>query len=305
MAEMPAVLERVAAAVGQQVVGWERPECGLSAAERWVTRLADGSSIFVKAATDPDTADWLANERSALGVAGEQFGPKVIDWLDDARYPILITEDLSSCYWPAGTGSVHWRDGDLAAVLDTLGRLQLRPGNDLRTLSDPPSSWEQLLTSGALAGAGWCTPGWTAAYGSELITADRAPLQTDRLALVHDDVRSDNLCIDFDGQVRFVDWSQAGAGHPLHDLVTFLPAAHLEGGPVPSAVLTEPVGLITRLAGASITRALNDHSGPDWLQVVLRQLATIWLRWVCEVLKLPLPDGDSFGEGRSTQSFGN
>src|SRR5690348_12886158 len=80
--DRPEVLDRVATALGQPVLHWERPECGLSAAERWITGLADGTSVFVKSATDAETTDWLTNERNALLVAGDRFGPAVIDWLD-------------------------------------------------------------------------------------------------------------------------------------------------------------------------------------------------------------------------------
>lgn len=43
MAKQPYVLDRVAAELGQAVTSWQRPECGLSPAERWVVGLADGS----------------------------------------------------------------------------------------------------------------------------------------------------------------------------------------------------------------------------------------------------------------------
>ncbi|MBO0810487.1 MAG: phosphotransferase [Microlunatus sp.] len=291
MTGRPAVLDRVAAAVGRDVIGWERPECGLSAAERWVTRLAGGSSVFVKAATDPDTASWLATERRALEVAGTELGPAVIDWLDDGEFPILITEDLSGSYWPAGTGSVSWRDGDMAAVFDGLARLRDRPGDDLARLPEPPSRWEDLLAGGSLVRAGWCSRNWTDRNGPAVITADRRALSGDGLVLVHGDVRSDNLCIGIDGRARFVDWSQAGAGDRFRDLALLLPTLRLEGGPPPSDVLTEPAGLITRLAGATIARAFGDRRGPDWLQEVLRQLALINLVWVCDVLDLARPDG--------------
>lgn len=67
--------------------------------------------------------------------------------------------------------------------------------------------------------------------------------------LVHGDVRSDNVCnLSNAGEreVRLVDWSHAGAGHELHDLVQLLPTLHLEGGPPPWQVCTEPAPLIAR-----------------------------------------------------------
>lgn len=298
MTERPQLLGRVVETLGRDVVSWQRPECGLSAAERWVTQLADGSSVFVKAATDSETAGWLRNEHAALAAAGSRFGPSVIAWLDE-QLPILITEDLSDAYWPAGTGTVHWRDSeddsrsDMDAVLAALERLRSQSRAGLRRIPDPPARWTEVLAGDGLVGCGWCTPSWAEAYGSVLIMADELPDAADD-ALVHGDVRSDNLCIGPDDQVRFVDWSHAGSGNPFHDLVSLLPTLRLEGGPKPSQVLAEPTGLIVRQAGNSVARTFGDHSGPDWLRVVLRQLAAINLAWACEILDLALPDGESF-----------
>jgi hypothetical protein len=293
--ERPEVLERVATALGQPVVRWERPECGLSAAERWITGLADGSSVFVKAATDPETTGWLANERDALLVAGDRFGPAVVGWLDDQPAPILITEDLCNGYWPAGTGSTHWRAGDIDAVLSDLDLLRTMPAGDLDQVPEPSRHWENLLADGRLSRAGLCTSKWIAANGPALVAADDLELPADQMILVHGDVRSDNLCVLPNGQVRFVDWSQAGAGHPLSDLVMLLPTLRLEGGPEPATVITEPAELITRAAGSTLARATGELNGPEWLRQVMIQLAAISFRWACDALQLAPPDGSRFG----------
>ena len=109
--------------------------------------------------------------------------------------------------------------------------------------------------------------------------------------LVHGDVRSDNVCILGDAderEARLVDWSHAGAGHELHDLMQLLPTLHLEGGPRPWAVRTEPVSLIARLAGPSLRRACMSKQ-PDWLRRVFIDLARINLMWLAAALELPQP----------------
>src|SRR5262249_39389822 len=59
----------------------------------------------------------LADQRASPARAiGGRFGPEVITWLSDDRHPVLITQDLSSAYWPAATGTTHWRAGDIDAV---------------------------------------------------------------------------------------------------------------------------------------------------------------------------------------------
>ncbi|WP_168207638.1 phosphotransferase [Microlunatus elymi] len=284
--QTPTVLVRVAAQLRKSVAGWERPECGLSAAERWVARFSDGSSVFVKAATDELTAGWLRNESDALQTAGTRFGPEVVGWLSDDEFPVLITQDLSDGYWPAGTGTVQWRQGDMDIVLHDLGQLSSLAGVELSPIPEVAPHWEGLLAGDALIGAGLCSPRWIATYGADLISSELPAGPTVQRALVHGDVRSDNLCILPSAQARFVDWSQAGAGHPLQDLITLLPTLRLEGGPRPSTLLAEPSGLIVRHAGAAIARALSDRNGPSWLRQVLFELATINLQWVCDVLGL-------------------
>ncbi|MCO5216569.1 MAG: aminoglycoside phosphotransferase family protein [Thermomicrobiales bacterium] len=286
----PSVLLTLGTALGKRPVNWQRPECGLSATERWVVQFDDGTSVFVKAATDPATTDWLVNERHALELVGSRFGPDIIAWLED-DFPILITEDLSAGYWPAGTGETRWRDGDMAAVMDTLAQLRIVPGDDrLNRLPEPPLVWNDLLLNPVLADSGLCSSQWLARYGADILAAEQSPLGS-ATSLVHGDVRSDNLCLYPNGQVRFVDWSHAGIGHPYHDLVALLPTLRLEGGPRPSTILSDQVCLIVRSAGANITRALSDDCGPDWLRAVLLRLAAINLEWVSDILELAPPTG--------------
>jgi len=78
----------------------------------------DGTSAFVKGATDPETAAWLTSELRMLEQVGGRFGPEIIAWLSDDQHPVLVTDDLSSAYWPAAGGTtVQWRAGDIDAVL--------------------------------------------------------------------------------------------------------------------------------------------------------------------------------------------
>jgi hypothetical protein len=56
-------------------------------------------------------------------------------------------------------------------------------------------------------------------------------------------------------------------------------------------VLSEPFGLITRLAGCGVARAVCQPDGPEWLRTVLLQLAKINLEWVSSILGVEPPDG--------------
>ena len=56
-------------------------------------------------------------------------------------------------------------------------------------------------------------------------------------ALLHMDVRSDNLCIRGDRAV-LVDWNHACVGNPLLDSVAWAPSLRTEGGPEPWALVS-------------------------------------------------------------------
>jgi aminoglycoside phosphotransferase len=55
-------------------------------------------------------------------------------------------------------------------------------------------------------------------------------------ALLHGDVRSDNLLVT-SSAIVFVDWPHACVGAPVLDLVTWAPSVALEGGPAPEGLL--------------------------------------------------------------------
>lgn len=64
LAARPRILDRVAAVLGRDVVGWQRPECGLVRGRALAGPLDDGSCVLVKAATDAETAGWVAKRVS-------------------------------------------------------------------------------------------------------------------------------------------------------------------------------------------------------------------------------------------------
>lgn len=305
-AAMPATAETAALLLGKTAVGWRAPEFGLSEAHRLVVTFSDGSAAFVKAATTDETAGWLRNEHRILErLRGAGLGPEVLAWQDDgAAQPLLVTEDLSDAYWPAagienpgGGTSTLWRPGDIDVLRRMLDRLRdvPLPPETRRTSSWPGPQWPRIIEmADQLVEVGVVGPGWLEAHAEALTTADA---EADGLevggCLVHGDVRSDNVGILSSGgdpEARLVDWSHAGAGHERHDLVQLLPTLHLEGGPPPWQVCTEPASLIARLAGPSLQRACVSDQ-PDWLRRVFIALASINLTWLAAALGLPAPRG--------------
>src|SRR3954451_21046991 len=106
--------ERVEAIVGQQVVGLEEiPGAGgYTPALRRIATLADGTTVFVKAAVNELTAGWLQAEQRAYTALGDaSFLPRLVGGDDE----VLVLEDLRGAHWPP-----PWRDGDLDLALATL-----------------------------------------------------------------------------------------------------------------------------------------------------------------------------------------
>jgi aminoglycoside phosphotransferase (APT) family kinase protein len=105
-------------------------------------------------------------------------------------------------------------------------------------------------------------------------------------ALVHGDVRSDNVCFVGDRTV-LVDWAGARRGHPQHDLATALSTLPLEGGPDPFDVLPDGGSWAAYHAGLCARRAYRETTAPEWLRKVLARIAAICLGWAARSRDLP------------------
>ena len=87
----------------------------------------------------------------------------------------------------------------------------------------------------AFLALGLCDAGWIEAHLATLTdAAHSAVIEGD--ALLHMDVRSDNLCLR-EGRALLVDWNFACTGNPRFDLAAWLPSLHAEGGPAPEEVV--------------------------------------------------------------------
>src|SRR6185369_3157038 len=95
-----------------------------------------------------------------------------------------------------------------------------------RDIADDPGPFLRL---------GLCSPDWLDQNIAALIgAADAAPLAGD--ALIHLDVRSDNLCFR-DDRALLIDWNHAGVGNAAIDVAFWLPSLQAEGGPPPEHIL--------------------------------------------------------------------
>jgi hypothetical protein len=205
---------------------------GYTPARREVGTLADGSTVFVKTPTNDVTRRMLVAELAAYETMGPQpFCPRVLD----ASPERLVLEDLRHGRWPP-----PWRDGDVERVLETMRAVAATsvpslPSFDERVAGDV-HLWDDVDVDAVAA------LGFDAALVARLADAGREIQSTasfDGEALLHLDLRSDNLCLLDDGRVVLVDWNGACRGQAGLDEACWAPSLHLEGGPDPWDLLPD------------------------------------------------------------------
>jgi hypothetical protein len=285
---------RIEEIVGVRPVARRRAERGYTPAERWIMELADGRSVFVKAATNDLTTGWLRNEHRIYEALRAPFMPKLMGWEDGER-PILVLEDLSRAKWPP-----PWTDDRVASVLLMLEAVA----------GTPPPAWLPAASSSGFLERGWRSveddpgPLQSTGFVSERwleqallsLTNVADTCRLDGPNLLHLDVRSDNICFRADGSAVLVDWNLAVVGNPRLDVAFWLPSLASEGGPQPEAVLPDAAPEAAFVSGFFAARAGQPPipGAPAIRPLQLEQLRHA-LPWACRELGLPRP---SAGEGR-------
>jgi hypothetical protein len=254
---------------------------------RWRVELDDGRSTFVKLALDDDATEWLRDEHRVYSSLDAPFMPQLLGWYDD-NVTLLAIEDLSTAYWPP-----PWQPGQVDQVLAALGDVAaaVPPAGlpALEQLRERLNGWELVasdpepLLSSGLVGRDWLER----ALPQLREAAAACDLSGD--ALLHLDVRSDNLCFR-EGRIFLVDWNLACVGNPLLDLVAWLPSLRLEGGPKPWELVPETRGLATLIAGYFASRAgLPTPATAPRVRPFQRRQAEVALPWAARELGLPPP----------------
>jgi hypothetical protein len=272
--------ERVERAVGSRPVGYEPRPGGYSTADRFAVTLADGRSVFVKSAEEPNLAGWLRREHEVYSTLSGSFIPKLVGWDDDGVRPVLAIEDLSDADW-----TPRWDAGRVAAVRAALG--------ELAGASPPPDTppvresfvelfdrWRVVEADpGPFLSAGLRDAAWLdRALPVILAAVDSAPVDGD--CVCHLDVRSDNLCFR-DGRAVLVDWNWTSLANPAIDVAAWLPSLRVEGGPQPWDVLPDAGSLGAFVAGvwAAVVGLPPPPTAPTVRDLQRRQLA-VALDWV-------------------------
>ena len=280
--------ERVAAALGANVVGARPVAGGYSTAERLVVTLDDGRSVFAKCGHAAPVDAFLHDEHRFYAAVAAPFVPRLVAFLSE-HPPVLVLEDLSDARWPP-----PWRPGDVEAVLETLTALHATPPPE----SVPPiervdgrltDGWRRIADDRApFLSLGVCSPEWLDEALPTLLEAT-ATARIGGDELIHLDVRSDNVCIR-GGRALLVDWNQACIANGDFDVAAWLPSLHAEGGPRPDDVLPAAGAFAALLAGFFGSRAglPPPPTAPDVRAIQLTQLR-VALPWAARALGLLEP----------------
>jgi Phosphotransferase enzyme family len=282
----PAVM-RAESLLGSKATHWQAVESrGYAINEHWTVELADGTRAFLKLAAPVDPGPrWLRDEAHVYGAVSGPFMPELLAW-EDAEQPLLVIEDLSDARWVP-----PWTEADIEAVQAALAQLwTTTPSASLPRFEDYGlASWDRVAADPApFLSLGICDAAWLERALPTLVDATAStPLAGD--AVLHCDVRSDNLCIRHDRAVLF-DWNHAGIGNPAADLACWLPSLRLDGGPEPDEVTDAANDFAAFVSGFFAAHAgLPAPQGAPRVRLFqLRQLE-VALPWACRVLQLPRP----------------
>lgn len=272
--------------VGSEVVRLHPVRGGYTHQRRALATLRDGRRVFLKQAVDADTDRWLRAERHVYERLVGPFIPRMLDWIEEPA-ATLVLEDLSGESWPP-----PWNPERVRLVLEGLDAVAASPpppglpaaadesvlGRRWRTVADDP---------GEFLAIGMCSATWLDDALPVLIAAEAAaPL--DGTALLHGDVRSDNLCFRRGGAV-FVDWNIAMIGNPAVDVAFWLPSLSYEGGPLPDACrVPVPAALTAFVAGFFAARAGRPTlTRAPGVRGVQKQQLAVALPWAARALDLP------------------
>ena len=231
--------------------------------------LEDGRRVFLKAvsqAANPDTPDIHRREARVLAALPATAPIARLLWsYDEMRWVALCLEDVDGRH-----PGEPWTDSDLDHVIAAVEKMSrdLTP-SPIQVEDTVPeffrrivNGWGTALERGETRFDAWAHRNLVRLAELEA----RAPGVVDGDALVHCDVRADNLLI-AGNRVYVLDWPWARIGAAWVDLVAMAPSVTMQGGPRPEQFLTrldlrgvtsEAIdAVVASLAGYFVVRALE------------------------------------------------
>ncbi|MCK6065337.1 MULTISPECIES: phosphotransferase [Microbacterium] len=295
-ADLPAAVRHaITARAGGDVVATDLAATGFSPGFAGVLHLAGGGRLFLKAgdgATNAETFRLHTREAEIARALPAGVAP-ALRWSLVRDGWVVLAFDAVEGRHPGGP----WTAADLGLVLAAHAALAAHPAPPVLApigprLKESLVGWTRL---GAARGAG--VPAWAAAHVEEFARWERESVAADTAgdAIVHMDLRSDNVLIDGD-TVHVLDWPHAGRGAPWVDAVLLAPTVSLEGGPAAAEVFARsPLGAgadpgaVRRMVAAWAGWLLWSSGRPDppgipHLRAFQRAQAAVTLEWLRQLL---------------------
>lgn len=231
-ADLPdAVRGWVADALGSAVTEAAGQVGGFSPGAALRLRCADGTRAFVKAVgtpLNPDSPGMYRDElRLARALPPHPAVPRLLGGYDEDGWVALLFEDVDG-----HVPSVPWARRDLTAVLDTATDLAAVLGpSPVPGLRDLAESLNGCL-------GGWRAVAddppadldpWIVRHLDRLVALAETPVEPGS-ALVHLDLRSDNILLTDAGRVCFLDWAHGAKGPAWVDVVLLMLEVEMHGG---------------------------------------------------------------------------
>lgn len=279
------LVSRIADLTGREVDRLLPVQGGYTNACRRIVKFRDGKTAFAKCATDRRTSGWLHSEISVYRQLSGDFMADVLAW-DDEEPPLLILEDLSGNLWPP-----PWTPSRVDMVLDSLATIHRSQASvpEYREIFTHRGWHEVAAHPEAFLSIRVASESWLTKCLPILLDAHDS-VETEGKALVHLDVRSDNICFRDDRAV-LIDWNNACAGNPDLDIAFWLPGLHYEGGARPQDILADAGHLASYVTGYFASRAgLPDLPHAPLVRKLQRAQLITGLHWTVQELGLPEPD---------------
>ncbi|HEV2477954.1 MAG TPA: phosphotransferase [Candidatus Dormibacteraeota bacterium] len=257
-------------------------------------RLDDGRRVFLKAVSEkanPDTPDIHRREARILAALPATAPIARLLWShDEMGWVALCLEDVDGRH-----PHDPWTDHDLDLVIARVEKMSrdLTP-SPIKVDDSVPAFFRRTINGWGIALERRETrlDSWALRNLDRLTELERrAPGVVDGDALVHCDVRADNLLIAGD-RVYVLDWPWARIGAAWVDLVAMAPSVTMQGGPEPEQFLArldlqgvrpEAIdAVVASLAGYFVVRALEPP--PQGIptvrafQAAQGRVAIAWLR---------------------------
>ncbi|WP_227422964.1 phosphotransferase family protein [Pengzhenrongella sicca] len=236
-----AVRARIAELAGAEVIAETSATSGFSPGFAAVLELGNGHEIFVKAVSaeqNPVSPELARREITVATALPPEVPAPALLWSDDDGTWVLL-----------GFEAVHgrspeqpWRAPDVARVLAALGDLAAARPVDPHglqpiavALADDFRGWRTISAAAHSTqvdetGRRGERGAWVLEHVDDLAAWESAwPEAALGTALVHGDLRADNVLLDGD-RTWLVDWPHATIGAPWLDLAFMLPSVEMQGG---------------------------------------------------------------------------